>query len=197
MDKSKSNKMYENALADVDEVWQPQEFSTVNATDFLREYCWVVFGSGFRNAVVRKHFAAITEAFVQFDLDSVASIEEVDVDALPIRNERKATGFLQGAKVIAAEGFEEFKERLRADGRDVLDELPGIGPKTKKHMAMAIGLEDTAKDDVWLVRCADACSMNVGQLISHLSKEYDQAKQYVDAVLWQYCEKHQRIPPTT
>lgn len=197
MDRAKAKKMYENASAEVGDPWEPHEFSAVDATTFLGEYCWVVFVSGFRYAVVRKHFDALTKAFANFDLDAVAKIDEIDVDTLPIRNERKATGFLRGARQIADEGYDEFKERLWADGKDVLDELPGIGPKTKKHLAMVIGLEDTAKDDVWLVRCAEACSMTVGQLVSYLSKEFDETKQRVDAVLWEYCEEFQEIPPTT
>ena len=197
LDKEKAKKMYENALANIGDVWEPHEFSDVNATKFLESYCWVVFASGFRNAVVETHFAAITAAFKDFDLDALAEMAEVDVSALPIKNERKASGFLQGAKLIAAEGFDEFKERLQEGRQDVLEELPGIGPTTKKHLAMVIGLDDTAKDDVWLKRCAKACSTTVDPLVSYLSKEYSATEQHVDAVLWQYCRDFQEIPPTT
>ena len=197
MDKEKAKKMYENALAKAGDVWEPHEFSDVDATKFLESYCWVVFVSGFRKAVVETHFTAITTAFKDFDLDALTQMVEVDVDTLPIKNRRKASLFLRGAKLIATEGFDAFKERLREDGKDVLEELPYIGNKTKKHLAMVIGLEDTAKDDVWLVRCADECSMTVGQLVSYLSKEYNETKQHVDGALWQYCERFQEIPPTT
>lgn len=131
LDKEKAKKMYENALANIGEVWEPYEFTAVNATRFLESYCWVVFASGFRNAVVETHFAAITAAFKDFDLDALAEMAEVDVNALPIKNERKASGFLQGAKLIAAEGFDEFKKRLQEGRQGVLEELPGIGPTTK------------------------------------------------------------------
>ena len=196
MHKGKAEKLFENASAEVGELWEPYKFSDLDATEFLESYCWVVFTSGFQNAVVQKHFAAITAVFKDFGLDALAEMAEVDVDVLPIKNERKASGFLQGAKAIASEGFDDFKERVREGRQDVLEGLPGIGPKTRKHLAMAIGLDDTAKDDVWLVRCADACSTTVEQLVSYLSEKYGRTKQQVDAVLWQYCEEFQKIPPT-
>ena len=195
IDEFKAKMMYENASSQVDDVWKPCKFSDVDSTVFLSNYCHVVFVSGFRYSVVRKHFPAIRKAFKNFDLDALSKLASIDANALPIRNKPKATGFLKGAKAIAAEGFDAFKKRLEASGMDALEDLPGIGKITKRHLAMAIGLVDTAKPDVWLTRCAEACSTDVETLISFLSKEYGESKQHVDAVLWEYCQQFQEIPP--
>ena len=189
--------MYESASSKVRDPWKPLEFVTVDSTTFLGQYCHVVFVSGFSYSTVRKHFPAITKEFKDFDIDALAELKSIDMDVFPIKNHWKMTGFLKGAKAIAREGFYDFKKRLKDGGKDVLEDLPGIGPKTKKHLAMIIGLEDTAKDDVWLVRCADACSTNVETLVSYLSKEYGKSKQHMDAILWQYCQRFQEIPPTS
>lgn len=45
-------------------------------------------------------------------------------------NERKAKAFLEGSKAIDKEGFSNFKKRLRKEGIDMLEELPGFHPET-------------------------------------------------------------------
>lgn len=176
---------------------QSMTSNALNATEFLELYCWCVFASGFRNAVVSKHFDAIAVAFHRFDIDAIANMDAIDVEALPIKNSRKANGFLRGAKAVAAEGFAEFKERLRADGTDMLErELAGVGPKVKKHLAKMIGLADVAKDDIWLERCAAACSTSVESLCGFLADKFERPVHHVDTVLFEYCQRYQKIPST-
>ena len=199
MDEKKAITMYSNAVAWLGDDFAVElyDFATLSATEFLESYCWCVFGAGFRNATVGKHFDAITEAFHGFDIDAVAKMDAIDVEALPIKHEQKANCFLQGAKAIADEGFDEFKERLRTGGKDLLErELPYVGEKVKKHLAKIIGLEDTWKDDRWLVQCAEACSTDVGSLVSFLVEEFDKPKHHVDTILFEYCQLYQEIPST-
>ena len=89
-----------------------------------------------------------------------------------------------------------FKGRLAEGGLDVLEELPGIGPVTKRHLAKNIGLEDTAKPDVWLVRCADECGADsVHELVSFLSGANPSFKAHqIDTILWDYCQRFQAVP---
>lgn len=53
----------------------------------LERYCWCVFTAGFRNAVVHKHFDAITEAFHGSDMDAIAKMDAIDVAALLIQEQ--------------------------------------------------------------------------------------------------------------
>jgi hypothetical protein len=101
-------------------------------------------------------------------------------------NERKASSFLKGSKLVAREGFSAFKKRLQIEGVDMLEKLPGIGPITKYHLAKNIGLVDEAKPDIWLVRTADACSSTVEELVAFLSEKYSMSRHAVDVILWRH-----------
>lgn len=170
------------------------DFDKLSTTDFLEKYCWVVFACGFNYKIVKANFPEIAIVFKNFDLDALADLEPIKKDALPIKHKRKADNFLKGCKMIAREGFDGFKSRLREGGMDVLKELPYIKDVTKYHLAMDIGLQDTAKPDRWLQKCAEACSTTVDELAVYLADEYDMEKRMVDFVLWDYCQRFQSIP---
>ena len=186
--------MLETARAHVDDPWCPRDFDELGVEGFLRDYLWVIFVSGFRNSVVEEHFDTIVEKFHGLDLDRIAAMKSIDAKTLPIRNQRKADAFLKGCKLIHAEGWEAFKQRMRKDGRIVLAELPYMGPATSRHLATAIGLEDTEKPDTWMKQCAAACSATVEEMVTFLSQEHGLTRQQVDAYLWEYCRDNQRIP---
>ena len=199
MDEEKAKRMFAAARSQVgDDVYEPLGFRDLDESQFLREYCWVVFESGFRYTVVRDKFPAIEALFQSFDLKSLADMEFVERDSLPIRNKRNADGFLRGCRMIAEEGFDAFKNRLAEGGLEVLEQLPGIGPVTKYHLAKNIGLKDTAKPDVWLERCAEECGAPDGHALAsflhgvHPSLEVQQ----IDTILWDYCQRFQATPPT-
>ena len=152
LNKDKANRMFAIARSEMgDDVYEPLDFDDLDVSGFLGEYCWVVFASGFRYAVVKDKFPAISKLFRSFDLETLARMEAVARERLPIRNKRKADGLLAGCRMIAEEGFSAFKDRLDRERIDALEALPGIGPVTKHHLAKNIGLCDTAKPDVCLV----------------------------------------------
>lgn len=195
MDKEEAKRMLETAREYVgDNVFVPMNFEDVDLRAFLRQYLWVIYVSGFRNAVVRRHFNSLKAAFHDLDLDRIVAMQSVDARALPIRNQRKATAFLQGCRMIHREGWYAFKERLRETRRAALFGLPWMGPATSRHMALALGVEDTEKPDTWMLQCAAACSTTVEQMVTFLSSEYGLSRQRVDAYLWQYCRDHKQVP---
>lgn len=192
MNKEKARELFEAALeavgdgADWADINQEEKWNRLNEREFLGQYCWVVFASGFNVSILEKHFGKISKVFQDFEPADVAGMKPPKVDDLPIKNKSKADGFLMGAKKIHEEGWKNFKARVATGGSDVLTELPYIGDITKYHLAKNIGLEDTAKPDVHLVRCAEECSATVEELVSFLADEYGMTKHKVDAVLWEY-----------
>lgn len=202
MKRKRARKMLETALewvGDDDETsFEPYSFGALTLPQFLAEYCWVVFAAGFRYSTVRVKSEELTRAFVEFDPCRLMSLR-IDVDALPIRRADKANGFLAGARNVIGYGFDEYRDHLRrrvemdGDAR-VLAELPWIGPVTKNHLAKNIGLMDVAKDDRWLVRCAEECNSEPEELVSYLAEQSDYQRHQVDTILWRYCAKYQEVP---
>lgn len=192
MNKEKARELFEAALeavgdgADWADIDQKETWNRLDEQEFLGQYCWVVFASGFNVSILEKHFGKISKVFQDFEPADVAGMKPPKVDDLPIKNKSKADGFLKGTKMIHEEGWKNFKARVAAGGSDVLTELPYIGDITKDHLAKNIGLEDTAKADVHLVRCAEECSATVEELASFLADEYGMTKHKVDAVLWEH-----------
>lgn len=125
-----------------------KSFGTMTLKDFLSNYCWVVYTSGFKVSVIEKKFAEIERAFKGFDVEKISRIRSLGPVFRVFRHQKKAASFLKGAMLIRKEGFPKFKERVMKQGVKALEELPGIGRITKKHLARNIGVSDVAKDDV-------------------------------------------------
>lgn len=188
--------MFEKACDYVgDDAFSPYDFDEVGQREFLEQYLWTIFSSGFRWATLNKHFNGIASAFHDFDLDRIVSMDGIDAGDLPIRHQRKADAFLAGCRMVHDEGWTSLKERIRQRGRHVIAEFPYMGPKLQQHMAMVLGIEDTEKADVWLTKCARACkSRSVDEMVTYLSTHYGLRRQQVDAYLWGYCTDHQDLP---
>ncbi len=198
MDENKAKRLYQHALEYAstnrpDELaWgrsiTPDTLEKMTAKQFLAEYCWVVYASGFRVSVIEQKFGQLTAAFQKFDIEKLAEMESVEPVLDIINNERKARGFLRGAKRIHQEGFSNFKRRIQMDGMEVLRELPYIGEVTQKHLAKNIGLLDVPKGDVWLVRLAAKCDApSVEALTTYLAEEFGETQHVIDLVLWRFC----------
>lgn len=165
-----------------------ETFWNLDARGFLSEYCWVIYASGFRVSTVRAKFPALQEAYLNFDLEALATTGSADAAMEIINHAGKAAGFLRGARLIHDEGFDNFKARVKREGMAALRSLPYIGDITQKHLAKNIGLADVPKDDVWLVRLAYHFEApTVEELTSWLAKEVEATQHVVDLVLWQYC----------
>ena len=163
-------------------------FKRIKSKKFLRHYCWVVYVSGFSFERVESKFPELETAFKDFDITALSKMRSIKPVLKVFGNKRKAKCFLEGAKMIAKEGFGTYKKRLKKGGVDALEEeLPGIGPTTKFHLAKNIGLADTAKPDRWLERAADKSkAASVDELVDYLSKKFDLSRHVVDVVLWRY-----------
>ncbi len=164
----------------------PHTFKRMTAAQFLEQYCWVVYASGFRFAHVERHFPRIRERFRCFSLDQLSRMRTVKPVLRVFNNSNKANSFLKGCKAIGAEGFGKFKKRLRVEGADALESLPGIGPVTKFHLAKNIGLLDRAKPDIWLRRAATSCGCSVDELVNYLSASTGASHNVVDVAIWHY-----------
>ena len=162
-------------------------FKKVKSEKFLRNYCWVVYYSGFSALTIELEFLALETAFEDFDITALSKMKSIKPVLDVFNNKRKAKCFLEGAKMIADEGFVAYKKRLKKKGIDTLEELPGIDSTAKFHLAKNIGLADKAKPDKWLKRAARKCkAASVDKLVNYLRKEFDCSRHVVGVVLWRY-----------
>ena len=191
----RARRMLEKAREHVgDELPEPPNFDDVTCKRFLRHYLWVIYVCNRRVAVVERHRARLEAEFLHLDLNAIAAMDSIDAQQLPIRDQVRANRFLEGSKLIHAEGWSSFRRRVKKNHRKVLRELPGIGRVTCQHMAMYLGLQDTEKCDIWVKRCAKRCSATVPELVTFLSSEYDLTRLQVDYYLWKYCSDKQALP---
>lgn len=180
---------HKNASAELKEALRVDEntFKNLKSKKFLSQYCWVIYASGFREAILAGVFGELEDAFKGFDLERLARTRSIQPALKVFNNKNKANAFLRGSKLIAEEGFSAFKKRVRIEGLDALEKLPGIGPITKTHLAKNIGLLDVAKPDRWLERAAEMTSSTVDELVGFLSANYQLSRHVVDLIIWRYA----------
>jgi len=165
----------------------PNTFRNLREKQFLYSYCWVIYASGFKVAVIEAKFPHLQEAFKDFEPNALSRMRSIAPVLKVFNNERKAECFLLGAHAIHREGFVPFKRRLRKEGVQALESLPGIGPITKDHLAKNIGFADVAKADIWLERAANLCgAASVTELTSYLAESLGETQHVIDVAIWQY-----------
>lgn len=173
--------------------WQESRDPTCfSESDFLAEAAWVVYNSGFREAIVRRHFDYISLCF--FDWASAKEIVDagplcVESAMLGIANRRKHEAVLEVARRVAAVGFSQFRLNLLADPLTYLRLLPFVGPITSVHLAKNLGF-DVAKPDRHLVRLQHHLGFtDVGAMCECIASATGDPIRVVDLVLWRFLER--------
>lgn len=164
----------------------PATFHNLRLKHFLADYCWGVYASGFKFAIIEAKFPALRSAFKDFEPAALSRMRSIRPVLDVFNNERKAKSFLTGAQTIIRDGFIPFKQRLRQEGAQALETLPGIGPITKDHLAKNIGLADVPKADRWLDRAAELCEGSVPELTSYVANYLGESQHVVDVAIWAY-----------
>jgi hypothetical protein len=173
--------------------WQQAlRLSNISETHFLREYAWVVLNSGFREAVVRRHFDYISLCFCDWEsAEAISSNARACVESAlaAFANRRKLEAIVNTAGMVSAIGFELLKLDLERDPLSVLSPLPFLGPVTKWHLAKNLGL-DVAKPDRHLARLARQFGYNdVTRMCGDIGREFGDRIAVVDSVLWRFEEQ--------
>lgn len=173
--------------------WQAaQDPKEVTEAQFLREAAWVVYCSGFKEAVVRRYFDYLSLCFCDWvSSQEVVANSELCVAAASrvLANERKHRAIVHIASTVAAKSFAKFKAELLDDPLDLLQTLPFLGPVTSIHLAKNLGF-NVAKPDRHLVRLKETLGYsNVGTMCADIARASGDAVNVVDLVLWRYMER--------
>jgi hypothetical protein len=202
-EKSRTHELYKTAKQLVIDggysgelAWQDSlAFSSFTESDLLREAAWVILCSGFREAVVRRHFDFISLCFCDWESADVICRYAGHCRATALTrfaSERKIQAIITTAKHIQEVGFEEFKACILQAPIEALQGLPFIGKITAFHLAKNLGFS-TAKPDRHLQRLASSLGYsNAASLCQELSEYTGDSVQLIDLVLWRFAERKQR-----
>lgn len=173
--------------------WQAaQDPNDVTEEQFLKEAAWVVYCSGFKEAIVRRYFDYLSLCFCDWTSGKeVVANSELCVAAASrvLANERKHRAIVRIASTVATKSFAKFKDELLADPLKLLQTLPFLGPVTSIHLAKNLGF-NVAKPDRHLVRLKDKFGYsNVDTMCSEIARASGDAINVVDLVLWRYMER--------
>lgn len=173
--------------------WQAaQDPGNVTEAQFLREAAWVVYCSGFKEAIVRRYFDYLSLCFCDWiSGQEIVANGELCVTAASrvLANERKHRALVHIAEMVVAKSFAKFKEELLTDPLRLLQTLPFLGPITSIHLAKNIGF-NIAKPDRHLIRLKDRLGYsNVSTMCTDIAQASGDAVNVVDLVLWRYMER--------
>jgi endonuclease III len=169
--------------------WQESVMNApIDEPTFLRESAWVVLCSGMRESVVRKHFRAISIAFLEWaDAASIVYRSETcSREALSVFNSRrKIDAIVSIATVVMKRGFESIERQLATDtAADYLQSLPQLGPVTARHLLKNLG-RPIAKPDRHLARLSRRLGYSDAlELCASISRIVGDSVAVVDIVLW-------------
>jgi hypothetical protein len=174
-----------------DEVaWQQsRSIATLRESDFLREYAWVIFCSGFRESIVRRWFSYLSLCYCDWESswEILQCKEQCVASALrAINHPRKHEAIIHVAELIHQDGFGQFKEALEHHSASALRSLPFIGPITAQHLAKNCGVM-TAKPDRHLVRLSHSLGFeDAHSLCASISQMSGCSVNVVDLILWRF-----------
>lgn len=175
--------------------WQAaQDPSGVTEGEFLREAAWVIYCSGFKEAVVRRRFDYLSLCFCDWSsAEAIAAtgVQCIDMAMHSLANRRKHEAVVSVARRITSHGFDSYWAKILKNPINGLQELPYIGPITAVHLAKNLGF-DVAKPDRHLVRLKDQLGYgSVEEMCGVIAKKSGDSVRVVDLVLWRFLERRQ------
>lgn len=177
-----------------------QRISSVRLEDitphvFFHEYIWTVHTTGFSAKAVGKFFARLVEAYGRYD---IFAIEDSD-DSFPrirvvCNNPQKIKAVQTTARLmhdgIKKVGWESFREQSLSSPEN-LQKLPYVGKITCFHLARNIGLLESVKPDLHLVRMANHWRIDDCNLMCRIMRDAWREKTgeilplgIIDLILW-------------
>lgn len=171
--------------------WQDsRSLSKLTESEFLAESAWVILSSGMREAVVRRCYKDVSQAFIDWISASAIAARRAECE------EEARQFFNHSAKIraigsmcerVSECGFSSILEEIRSENICFLQTFDFIGPITCFHLAKNLGL-DVVKPDRHLMRMASAagCSCPV-ELCETIAEITGDKLSVVDLILWRYA----------
>lgn len=170
--------------------WQSKvSFQKLDAEQLLREAAWVILSAGLSARVVSTKFAALSNAFFDWDFNKIIKKKRRCRNAALsfFNHPKKIDSIIFFAEKIDERGIESIKKHIQIDGIKYLDDFPFMGPATKWHLAKNIGL-DYAKPDRHLVRIATNVGYSTPQeMCAVIAQRINEKISVIDLVVWRFA----------
>jgi uncharacterized protein (TIGR00725 family) len=166
--------------------------------EFLGEYAWALYVSGFKASTVAAKWSALERAWQAFN---PAAINKSARDAAfaVIAHPKKANAILEVATRIreAKGGWPSFKE-AHCRSADALGALPWMGPANRRFLARNLGIGDFGKPDRWIERLAAAFRFDTtDHMLEVIRGQTDDSPSRSDFYLWAYLSDNpDALPPS-
>lgn len=193
---------FEKSLVFVKEFYQDKlnyylslEFDKVVPDYFFSEYIWVVHATGFSAKAVGKMMPRLSKAYGPYHTLCNKTEKEMFKDVLPVCNHlAKARAVWETSKILSSEiknsSWTQFRNE-KLSSPQLLQKLPYIGKITCFHLARNIGILESVKPDLHLVRMANKwgfsdCNKMCEEIQEgHLEKSGEKLPLgIIDLVLW-------------
>jgi hypothetical protein len=171
--------------------WQEEVSSSdLDETTFLRESAWVVLSVGFREAVVRRRFDAVSRAFLFWSsANSIMANREIcrSRALVAFGNSRKIDAILAIVERVASEGIDVIRKEIGNRGVQFIRELPFMGPVTSCHLAKNLGVV-MVKPDRHLTRMAVKTGYeSADRMCRAIAEVVGDSLSVIDIVIWRYA----------
>lgn len=185
------NYVVAHRLQDLNAAWRPIRCRNVSGlvseSDFLKEYTWVVYVSGFSARVVSSFFDKLLIAHGLFRNGQVCRWDDQDHSGAVFsinKNRAKYRAVQHTWRLLATMGWGAFSDKfIRKPDPGVLRELKGIGPALSFHLARNLGNIQCVKPDVHLNRLASHFGLASAEELCRSVNPAEPAG-FTDLVLW-------------
>jgi len=187
--------------------------TSVSCGDFIREYAWVIFVSGFKVSTVRRKILALEHAFKNWDCRAISQQRPtVRTKALQtINNPKKIDAVLKAVDFVNKQGWAAVKNALLSgviktdtgvypsqqfwnyiDNAYHNRDFAFMGTANRRYLAKNLGF-DLAKNDRHLTRLAiqhkySGDAAGVQKFVEDISRHVRERVSVVETVLWNACE---------
>lgn len=160
----------------------------VDEHTFFREYLWTVHTTGFSAKAVGKFFDRLAHAYGRYDVlasesfqDACARVRQVCNNPSKIMSVHMTSRLIRDG--IAEHGWEGFRAQSLSSP-ELLKKLPYVGKITCFHLARNIGLLDSVKPDLHLIRMAEHWGFEDCNSMCQSMQQDGMPLGIIDLILW-------------
>lgn len=173
----------------VESVRWDRDPALLTPAEFLAEYAWAVYVSGFKAGTVSVKWTALSKAWKQFNPGAIGEAERAAARQF-INHESKTGAIVTVAKMIASSGWPEFRATYLVDTESIAW-LPWMGPANRRFLARNLRIADVGKPDRWLVRFAEYFGYaDVDEALGVICDEVGDPPGLADAYIWAYLAEN-------